>query len=64
MQVAATNPTRISSADASTDGDVPLLDQPYIRDASKTVQGLINETIAKLRENIQLRRFARFELGG
>jgi elongation factor Ts len=64
MQVAATNPSRISSKEASTDGDVPLLDQPYIRDASKTVQELLNETIAKVRENIVVRRFARFELGG
>jgi len=70
MQVAATNPTRISAADASpngsdgTDGDVPLLDQPYIRDASKTIQELVNETIAKVRENVVIRRFARFELGG
>src|ERR1051326_2998465 len=29
MQVAATNPSRISSKEESTDGDVPLLDQPY-----------------------------------
>ena len=45
MQVAATNPTRISSQDEepSEDGDVPLLDQPYIRDPSKTVQELLNE---------------------
>jgi elongation factor Ts len=64
MQVAATNPTRISSKEESTDGDVPLLDQPYIRDASKTVQDLVNETIAKVRENIVIRRFARFEIGG
>jgi elongation factor Ts len=64
MQVAATNPSRISSQEASTDGDVPLLDQPYIRDASRTVQDLINETITKVRENIVIRRFARFELGG
>jgi elongation factor Ts len=64
MQVAATNPTRLSSTEASTDGDVPLLDQPYIRDASKTVQDLLNEGIAKLRENIVIRRFQRFELGG
>ena len=64
MQVAATNPSRISSQEESTDGDVPLLDQPYIRDASKTVQDLVNETIAKVRENIVIRRFARFELGG
>src|SRR5438270_675945 len=64
MQVAATNPSRISSAEESSDGDVPLLDQPYIRDASKTVQDLVNETISKVRENVVIRRFARFELGG
>jgi elongation factor Ts len=67
MQVAATNPRRISAseeASAEGDGDVPLLDQPYIRDPSKTVQDLLNETIAKLRENIVVRRIARFELGG
>jgi elongation factor Ts len=64
MQVAATNPSRVSSQEASTDGDVPLLDQPYIRDPSQTVQELVNETIAKVRENIVIRRFARFELGG
>src|ERR1051326_7310138 len=61
MQVAATNPSRISSKEESTDGDVPLLDQPYIRDASKTVQDLLNETIARVRENIVIRRFARSE---
>ena len=65
MQVAATNPTRISgeAGEDATDGDVPLLDQPYIRDPSRTVQQLINETIAKVRENIVVRRFSRFELG-
>ena len=64
MQVAATNPSRISASEPSEDGDVPLLDQPYIRDASKTVQDLVNETIARVRENIVIRRIARFELGG
>jgi elongation factor Ts len=64
MQVAATNPSRISSQESSSDGDVPLLDQPYIRDPGKTVQELLNETIARVRENIVIRRFARFELGG
>ena len=67
MQVAAMNPSRVSADDPSADGaegDVPLLDQPYIRDPSKTVQDLVNETIAKLRENVVIRRFARFELGG
>jgi elongation factor Ts len=68
MQVAATNPSRIRRDDAAstdgTDGDVPLLDQPYIRDPARTVQDLLNETIAKLRENVVIRRVARFELGG
>src|SRR5438874_6806210 len=64
MQVAATNPSRLSSKEESTDGDVPLLDQPYIRDSARTVQELVNETISKVRENVVIRRFARFELGG
>lgn len=43
--------------------EVCLLRQLSIRDQSKTVQDLINETIAKTGENIVLRRFVRFELG-
>src|ERR1043165_9558790 len=41
MQVAATNPSRVSSQEESNDGDVPLLDQPYSRDPSRTVQQLV-----------------------
>jgi elongation factor Ts len=40
-----------------------LLNQPYIKDQSKTVEDLIKEVIAKLGENIQVRRFSRFVLG-
>jgi elongation factor Ts len=40
-----------------------LLDQPYIKDQSISVEELIKQTIAKLGENIQVRRFARFVLG-
>ncbi len=40
-----------------------LVRQPYIRDDSRTVQDIINDTIAKLGENIEVRRFVRFELG-
>jgi elongation factor Ts len=66
MQVAAMNPTRVSADEPSTDGqsDVPLLEQAYIRDPSKTIRDLVHEGIAKLGENIVVRRFARFELGG
>lgn len=41
-----------------------LLEQPFIRDTDKTVKELITEAVAKLGENIIIRRFVRFELGG
>ena len=40
-----------------------LLSQTYIMDDSKTIDGLLKETIAKLGENIVIRRFSRIELG-
>lgn len=40
-----------------------LLDQGYIRDPNKTVEEYVKEHIAKLGENIQVRRFTRFVLG-
>lgn len=43
--------------------EVILLEQPYIRDERRTVRDLVTETVAKLGENIQIRRFARFKVG-
>ncbi|MCK8823520.1 translation elongation factor Ts [Fuchsiella alkaliacetigena] len=40
-----------------------LLEQPYIRDDDKTVAELITEKVAELGENINIRRFTRYELG-
>lgn len=40
-----------------------LMNQPYIRDESITVQELLNQNIAALGENIIVRRFARWALG-
>ncbi|RMD47691.1 MAG: translation elongation factor Ts [Aquificota bacterium] len=40
-----------------------LLEQKYIKDETKTVEDLIKEYIAKLGENIQVRRFCRYEIG-
>jgi len=40
-----------------------LLDQPFIKDDTKTVQGLLNELVSKLGENIKIVRFARFQIG-
>ena len=68
MQVAATGPLSISPDDLppGTEGDpneMCLLLQPYIRDPARAIQELITEAIAQTKENIQIRRFARFELG-
>lgn len=43
--------------------EVCLLEQPFVKDDSKTIQGLINEAIAAIGEKITVRRFVRFEMG-
>jgi len=68
MQVAATDPQHIAPDElpAGSDGnpeELCLLAQPFIRDPGRTIQDLINETIARTGENIRVRRFARFYLG-
>ena len=68
MQVAAASPQFITSEEmppkADTDPQaVCLLGQPFIKEPGKTVKEIITETIAKVGENIRVRRFARFELG-
>ncbi len=40
-----------------------LVDQTFIKDSNKNIKTLLLETIAKLGENIVIRRFARFKLG-
>lgn len=52
MQIAAMAPQNIDE----------LLEQPYIKNESKKVQDLINETIAKVGENIKINNFARLEV--
>jgi elongation factor Ts len=43
--------------------EVCLLEQPYIKDDSITVQELVQQAAAKTGENIVVRRFARYHLG-
>jgi elongation factor Ts len=43
--------------------ELSLMDQPYIRDQSISVEELVKQTIALLGENIQVRRFTRYVLG-
>ncbi|MDJ0843795.1 translation elongation factor Ts [Crocosphaera sp.] len=43
--------------------ELSLLDQPFIKEPNITVEELLQQTIAQLGENIQVRRFTRFVLG-
>lgn len=41
---------------------ISLLSQPWVKDDSKTVKNLIEETISKIGENIEVKKFARYEI--
>ncbi len=43
--------------------EICLLEQPFVKDPDKTIDQLVKEHIAKIGENINIRRFVRFELG-
>jgi elongation factor Ts len=43
--------------------EVCLLDQPFIKDQAQTIAQIISARVAKLGENISVRRFARFKVG-
>ncbi|MBI2844951.1 MAG: elongation factor Ts [Chloroflexi bacterium] len=80
LQVAATDPHYISAEDVppavweeekknypSPDDfykQVCLLSQPFIKDEGITVGEIITQAQAKLGENVSVRRFVRYELGG
>ena len=40
-----------------------LLDQPFVKDPSKTIAELLTEKIASIKENITIRRFTRYKMG-
>jgi elongation factor Ts len=43
--------------------EICLMEQPFVKDSDKTIENLVTETIAKLGENISIRRFSRFKIG-
>lgn len=43
--------------------DYCLMDQPFVKDGSKTITDVVNETIAFVGEKITIRRFVRYEMG-
>jgi elongation factor Ts len=70
LHIAASNPLFVSRQNVPDSGktekfykEVCLLDQPFIRDPEKTVGQLLIEMIARMGENIEIRRFTRYQLG-
>ena len=75
MQIAACNPLYITKEDAPQDAigsqgdreqfykDHCLLEQVFIKDPSITVKDYLASLIAKIGENIVIRRFTRYEVG-
>jgi elongation factor Ts len=43
--------------------DNVLVDQPFVKDPSKTVGELVAEKVGSIKENITIRRFSRFKMG-
>jgi len=43
--------------------DVCLMSQQYVKDPQKSITDVLKETIAKIGENIQIKRFVRFQIG-
>ena len=42
--------------------EISLLSQTWIKDDSKTIKNLVEDTVAKVGENIEIKRFARYEI--
>jgi elongation factor Ts len=43
--------------------EIVLLEQPFLKDDSKTISQLLQEAVASVGESIEIRRFARYALG-
>ncbi len=52
MHIASMNPENVDQ----------LINQPFVKDESKTIKDLITQTIAKTGENVKIERFCRYEL--
>lgn len=44
-------------------GEVALLEQKYVKNPDLTIQDLLNEVVAKMGENISIKRYVRFQVG-
>lgn len=44
-------------------GDYCLMEQPFVKNPDQTIQDLLTSQIAKLGENMMIKRFVRFQVG-
>ena len=68
LQVAAMSPSYVDAGEVPEGEAVEaeqfcLMQQPFIKDTTRTVSDLVTETVGRLGENIRVRRFSRFSLG-
>lgn len=75
MHIAAMSPKYIKKEDVPADvlakehnqaeyfKQTVLLQQPYVKDAGKSIQDYLNELVAKIGENIKVSRFVRYKVG-
>ncbi len=71
MHIAAMAPKYIKKDDVPAEivasgvdmAAICLLEQPFVKDASKSIQDLLNELVAKIGENIVVGRFIRYKIG-
>ena len=70
LQIAAMNPLFVKKeeipeeflSEEKNKEEVSLLSQPWIKDETKNIKGLIDEYTAKIGENIVIRKFTRYEI--
>ncbi len=69
LQIASTSPAYLKKEDASKDlseeelKQACLFEQPFVKDPSVTIKDYLTNVIAKIGENIVVRRFTRYQLG-
>lgn len=77
LHIAAANPRyirpdEVPAAEVEASGEKPekyyeqvaLMTQTFVKDGTQTIEDKIKATVAKVRENIIVRRFVRYEIGG
>lgn len=62
MHIAALGPEALRKEEVTSEEGEALLDQPFIKDPSKTIQQMLDEAIQKLGEKVEITRFTRYSI--